>query len=143
MTSAYVYPGGKFDPEDAAPDNAARCVGISPAQALRAFKLARNLLPEDAPLSAEQAPGLHLTAVQGLFEEAGVLLAEHTTTPPELLHSREIARFVARRETVHNGSFSMTKIAALEDTLYPCDVSVTGPTRTEHKGGRGYTSRSR
>ncbi len=63
----HVFPGGRVDPADADPALAARSVR-SPDQA--AISLGGDLLPAEA-LAA------YLAGVRELFEEAGVLLADH------------------------------------------------------------------
>jgi 8-oxo-dGTP pyrophosphatase MutT (NUDIX family) len=73
----YVFPGGKLDAADMAPEW--RDALDQPPHALQ-----QRLGEPDAP--AERAWGLYVAALRELFEEAGVLLAEPTTqsTPPDL-----------------------------------------------------------
>ena len=66
LGGAYVFPGGKLDDGDAAPDLLAR-LDQSPDVLHAALA--------DAELSAAQAAALHVAAVREAFEESGVLLA--------------------------------------------------------------------
>jgi 8-oxo-dGTP pyrophosphatase MutT (NUDIX family) len=79
MPGAWVFPGGKLDPQDHDPALLARCVGLSPAEALDQLRPRGERLPEDLPLSPHEALGLHVAALRELFEEAGVLLCAQET----------------------------------------------------------------
>jgi 8-oxo-dGTP pyrophosphatase MutT (NUDIX family) len=69
LGGAFVFPGGKLDAADIELD-----AGRHLDQALP--QLFASL--HDAELNAAQAAGLYVAAVREAFEEAGVLLAEHT-----------------------------------------------------------------
>lgn len=66
MGGAYVFPGGKFDPEDSDPRLIARAGG-------RDLDAVHTALAED--IEPERAFGLFVAALRETFEEAGVLLA--------------------------------------------------------------------
>jgi 8-oxo-dGTP pyrophosphatase MutT (NUDIX family) len=68
MAGAHVFPGGKLEPSDGAPELTSRLRGLDAAQA--ALSLGEPELP--APL----ALGLFVAALRETFEEAGVLLAD-------------------------------------------------------------------
>jgi 8-oxo-dGTP pyrophosphatase MutT (NUDIX family) len=61
----WAFPGGKVDPEDAAPAALSRCHGLDPAAA------SRLLTDHDGPF----ALAYWVTAIRELLEECGVLLA--------------------------------------------------------------------
>ncbi len=67
MGGAYVFPGGKLDAEDSAPEILERTSGLSEQDAARAL---------GEPADPQRAVGLYVAAVRETFEEAGVLLAE-------------------------------------------------------------------
>jgi 8-oxo-dGTP pyrophosphatase MutT (NUDIX family) len=71
MGGAYVFPGGKLDAEDSAPEIIAKTSGLSDAEAARAL---------GEPDDVRRAIGLYVAAVRETFEEAGVLLARDVDT---------------------------------------------------------------
>ena len=89
----FVFPGGKLDPGDYAPENLTLVHGMERDQA------ARLLGDGESP---ERAMGFFLGAIRELFEEAGILLCVTVKggipdlTPPEVQ-----ARLEAGREEVH------------------------------------------
>lgn len=66
MANAHVFPGGRLDAADCAPELEQRCGGLTGEVA------ARRLDMEDADV----ARGLYVATVRETFEEAGVLLAK-------------------------------------------------------------------
>src|SRR5437899_527962 len=68
LGGAYVFPGGKLDPQDAEPDLQARL--DTPAAALHA---ALN----EPQLDALEAAAIHVAALREAFEETGVLYAQN------------------------------------------------------------------
>lgn len=77
MGGAYVFPGGKLDPEDCEPRALARLpVGAKE----RCF--ARFTPTPGTTMSPEEAAGLHVAACRETFEEAGVLLARKAGGAP-------------------------------------------------------------
>jgi 8-oxo-dGTP pyrophosphatase MutT (NUDIX family) len=68
MAGAHVFPGGKLDAADAAPELLECTQGRDAASARAALG--------EPDLAAEQALGLFVAAARETFEEAGVLLAE-------------------------------------------------------------------
>ena len=89
----FVFPGGKFDPSDSAPENLALARGMEPERAARIFG-------DGEP--PERSLGLWLAAIRELFEEANILLC--TTREggtPDLKTSGMQARLAAGREEVH------------------------------------------
>jgi 8-oxo-dGTP pyrophosphatase MutT (NUDIX family) len=67
LGGAYVFPGGKADPED---------LQWADRLDLPAAELHRRL--GEPELSPQEAAGLHVTAIRELFEETGLLLADVT-----------------------------------------------------------------
>ncbi len=88
----HVFPGGRVDPADSDPRLAARSAR-SPADA--ATSLGGDLGPESA-LAA------YVAAVRELFEEAGVLLADHAASP---------ATIAAARTALLRGETTMASVA--------------------------------
>ncbi len=72
MAGAHVFPGGKLDANDSAPNVTARLRGFDAAQAAHALA--------ESDLAPELALGLFVAALRETFEEAGVLLAD---VPPD------------------------------------------------------------
>jgi len=72
MGGAFVFPGGKLDPEDADPRLFARVRGHDPESAARAL---------GEPDHPERAVALHVAAVRETWEESGLLLAEGPAAP--------------------------------------------------------------
>ena len=62
----YVFPGGRIEPEDAAPGIEAVCAGLSREEA------ARRLADQNAP---DRALGFWVGAIREVFEEVGLLFA--------------------------------------------------------------------
>ena len=65
MANAHVFPGGRLDEADCAPQLEKRCTGVTGRQAAQRLDL------EDE----HRARGLYVAALRETFEEAGVLLA--------------------------------------------------------------------
>lgn len=89
----YVFPGGKLDAADCAPEN------LALARGMEADRAARILGDGELP---ERSLGLWLAAIRELFEEAGILLC--TTKDgrvPDLEEPGIRAQVVAGREEVH------------------------------------------
>ncbi|MBH25301.1 MAG: hypothetical protein CMH57_12790 [Myxococcales bacterium] len=123
MANAYVYPGGKLDPEDTTAEAASFCTGLTLAGAADALVVQGERLEDDAELSPSEALGLHIAAIREMFEEAGVLLAH--TASGELVSFADPdteARFTAHRAALNAGSMSMTDLARAEGLRFPLDT---------------------
>lgn len=98
----FVFPGGKLDRSDYAPDNLTQVHGMEPEQA------ARLLGDGESP---ERAMGFFLAAIRELFEEAGILLC---TTPggdlPDLTSPEVQARLADGREEVHQRKCTLASL---------------------------------
>ncbi len=68
MAGAHVFPGGKLDASDSAPEVTSRLRGFSAEHATRALG--------ESELPAQLALGLFVAALRETYEEAGVLLAD-------------------------------------------------------------------
>lgn len=89
----FVFPGGKLDSSDCAPENFALARGIEPDQAAKIFG------DGEPPV---RSLGHWLAAIRELFEEAGILLC--TTEAggmPELTNPEIQERLMVGREEVH------------------------------------------
>lgn len=99
---ALVFPGGKVDAGDAAPELAARCRG------------AQNM---DAAARA-----LRVAAIRETFEEAGVLLARESGGGAELISGERCAQIASRhRAALNDGARSFTEIVQGENLELACD----------------------
>ena len=89
----FVFPGGKLDPTDCAPENLILARGM---EAERAERILGDGEPPDRSL------GLWLAAIRELFEEAGILLCTTKGGDVPDLENPEIqARLAVGREDVH------------------------------------------
>ena len=98
---AYVFPGGRVDPDDAFPEDL--CRGLSPGQANRRLGLERGGL------------AFYAAAIRECFEEAGVLLAYDGTG--ELLDFTDPERedhYRHLRDTLNDGEKSLLDITLEE-----------------------------
>lgn len=106
----FVFPGGKLDPGDHAPDNVALVRGMDPERA------ARILGDGESP---EQCLGFWLAAIRELFEETGILLC---TTPGgrglEALVPGIRSRLAAGRDDVHGRQRSLASLLKELDLRY-------------------------
>ena len=108
MANAYVFPGGKVDPDDSLPELFPLC-GLSPAQAAGTLG--------DVP--AEVALGYYLAAIRETFEEAGVLLATRFSGEPLSLHDEnDLNRYDNHRSRIHGGTLSMVELAQEEQIRF-------------------------
>jgi 8-oxo-dGTP pyrophosphatase MutT (NUDIX family) len=104
MAGAHVFPGGRLDETDAAPELSARCD-------LSAREAARRLDLEEQP---QLALGLHVAALRELFEEAGVLLARRRSGEPI---RAEAEPFPELRRAVHQRSLAFSQLLQREDLI--------------------------
>ncbi|MEZ4589215.1 MAG: NUDIX domain-containing protein [Gemmatimonadales bacterium] len=105
---AYVFPGGRVDPEDAI--DPARCVGVDPTSAGQRLSLGAGALAH------------YVAAIRECFEEAGVLLAYDREG--RLLDFADPAvdeRFRVSRERLNAGAVSMAEIVEREDLRLATD----------------------
>ncbi len=111
----FVFPGGKLDPSDYAPEN------LALARGMEAERAARILGDGELP---ERSLGFWLAAIRELFEEAGVLLC--TTRggdPPELERGEILARLATGREEVHQRRRTLASLMRDLDLWYsPADL---------------------
>lgn len=123
MPDAYVYPGGKLDPEDCAPEASQLCTGLRPEQALARLAPQGPRLPEDEALSPAQALGLHLAALREVFEEVGVLLARRADGGPLPWGDPGFgARMAQARRRLHQQQLSMAELGRQEGLRFPLDA---------------------
>lgn len=117
MGGAYVFPGGKLDPQDEA-------MGERPGSHGLDADLARRQLQEP-DLRDGTALGLFFTAVRETFEEAGVLLARDSCG--DLLAFREgetAGRYARHRLRIYEKKVSLGELAAHEGLTYALDLLV-------------------
>lgn len=107
----YAFPGGKVDPEDAAPEALARCRGVAAAEAAARFPGHGDLPPL----------AFWVTAVRELLEESGVLLACDARGVPVDGRDRAVAaaRDAARRSVMAGEA---TFGSVLARTGWYCDL---------------------
>ena len=87
----YVFPGGKVDPGDAAPELAPFCAGLSDEQASARLGLDGGGL------------AYWVASIRECFEEAGVLLARHRDGGPPVFDEGD-------RRAVHSRALSMAEL---------------------------------
>lgn len=98
----FVFPGGKLDSSDYAPENLALVSGMQPADA------ARILGGGEPP---ERSLGFWLAAIRELFEEAGILLCITAEGQgPDLGVPAVQARLTAGRQGVHQRIYSLASL---------------------------------
>lgn len=113
MANAYVYPGGRLDPEDSAPELAELAEGLDDAACITRL--------DEPDLAPELARGLFLAGIRESFEEAGVLLAQRPgeETLVSLDDAKARAHFNARREALHAGTQTLLDIAREAQLRFP------------------------
>lgn len=114
MANAYVYPGGRLDPEDCDPQTFAHVEGLTP-------EAARERLEVDSP---NRAVGLYLAAIRESFEEAGVLLARRRGEAERIDLTGEEAvarRFAGYRQGLASNEQSLSEVAEAESLVFPID----------------------
>ncbi len=109
MSGAYVFPGGRLDPEDR---------GIGPDDCADNFtgEQARQKLCEP-DLKPATALGLYICAIRELFEEAGVLLATTAQGQPIDMQDSRASRYADYRGRLHGRKLSLNELAAKEKIL--------------------------
>ena len=107
MAGAYVFPGGRLDAADQAPDALARL----PEGAVDACAARLDPTPGH-PLPPEAAAGLHVAACRELFEEAGVLLARD---PGRAAPAEGPEAWLEARRQVHEGERAFAAVLAESD----------------------------
>jgi 8-oxo-dGTP pyrophosphatase MutT (NUDIX family) len=98
---ALVFPGGKIDPGDAAPELAAHCVGLDGLDdAMRAITIG---------------------AIREAFEECGMLIAREKGTSGLLGGARQARLAADYRVALHDGAASLLEIVTRENLVLACD----------------------
>lgn len=104
MAGAYVFPGGRVDPADRAPDLSRWCDGLAEAAAH---------FPDLAP---PESAAYHVAAIREMFEEAGILLARAKNGRiVSMADPSAQARFDAHRAAVHAGTRPLREVMLAED----------------------------
>lgn len=80
VPGAYVFPGGRVDPADAAPEAIRRMVGLTPERAAERL---------DLPIGDPPAIAYYVAAVREALEETGILVGSTSAPAPG---ARELAR---------------------------------------------------
>jgi 8-oxo-dGTP pyrophosphatase MutT (NUDIX family) len=106
----FVFPGGKLDPSDHAPENLALARGMDAERAARI--LGDGELPE-------RSLGFWLAGIRELFEEAGVLLcATRGGGAPDLTDPKIRARLDAGRDEVRRRARTLASLMRELELLY-------------------------
>jgi 8-oxo-dGTP pyrophosphatase MutT (NUDIX family) len=136
MAGAYVFPGGRVDDSDDAPDFYAICDGIDAAAAH---------FPDLEPRDAIR---YHLAAIRELFEEAGVLLARDASGCFVSFADPEVKlKFDAYRTAVHQGMLPLPLILQSEglrfalDALFPWGHWITPEIESRRFDARFFVTR--
>ncbi len=111
----FVFPGGKLDPSDYAPENLALALGMEAERAARL--LGDGELPE-------RSLGFWLAAIRELFEEAGILLCTTLEGGNPNLESQEMpARLATGRQEVYQRTRTLASLMRELDLYYsPADL---------------------
>jgi 8-oxo-dGTP pyrophosphatase MutT (NUDIX family) len=112
MAGACVFPGGRVDEADAAPDAPAWCDGLDGRLAT---------FPDLEPASALP---FYLAAIRELFEEAGVLLARDGSGGFVPVAGPAQTRFAEHRRALHRGERTLRDISAQEGLRLALDALV-------------------
>jgi 8-oxo-dGTP pyrophosphatase MutT (NUDIX family) len=99
----YVFPGGRVDDLDEAPDAADHCVGLTDTAASQVLGLPAGGL------------AFWIAAIRECFEEAGVLLATSGDGPVRFDDPSVAARFSGYRQRVHRGELSIAEFCRGEN----------------------------
>jgi 8-oxo-dGTP pyrophosphatase MutT (NUDIX family) len=102
----HVFPGGKVDADDWAPEY---CSGLDDQQASALLGVARGGLRYWVAVARE------------CFEECGVLLAHQNGKPVDFARPGLAARFAQHREDLLAGKVSFSKICEMESLAVACD----------------------
>jgi 8-oxo-dGTP pyrophosphatase MutT (NUDIX family) len=115
--SAFVFPGGTIEAQDAAPSAWARTLGLESERVDREFRaaVAPDLTSDEPPVDRAAARALLVTALRELFEEAGVLLACTASGLPLDSVSMDAKRVAAERVRVCDGTLVFADLLAAHD----------------------------
>jgi 8-oxo-dGTP pyrophosphatase MutT (NUDIX family) len=111
MSNHYVFPGGRVDPADGAPEALARVAGRTGEAAA-----------VECGAPAERALAIQLAAVRELFEEAGVLLARDAAGRVVDFDGARGERFHAHRRALWDNQTTMAAILTAEDVTVALDL---------------------
>ncbi len=122
MPDRYVFPGGRLEEADAAPQALVRLYGFEPESSLPVFRdlAGQGAWAAELKLTRLQQAGLYIAAFRELFEEAGVLLAieEARGQPLDLQADQNQAdRFAAFRLAMQEGQLDFIGMLAQEKLL--------------------------
>ncbi len=122
MPDRYVFPGGRLEEADAAPQALARLYGFELESSLPVFRdvAGQGAWAAELKLTRPQQAGLYIAAFRELFEEAGVLLAieEASGQPLDLQADQNQAdRFAALRLAMQEGQLDFIGMLAQEKLL--------------------------
>ncbi len=116
MANAMVFPGGRLDPADCAPEWTAHCAESPDVAAARL-----GLAPEQG----HEALGLLVAAIRETFEEAGLLLARPSSKDGPFLRldaPEVVARFAAHRAALNAQQTTLLEIARSEGLVLATDA---------------------
>jgi len=111
MSNHYVFPGGRVDDADGAPEALARVTGRTPEAAAA-----------ECGAPAQRALAIQLAAVRELFEEAGVLLARDTAGAVVRFEGERAERFRAHRRALWDNQTTLAAILAAEELTVALDL---------------------
>ena len=115
--SAFVFPGGTIEAQDAQPAARQRTLGLDDASVDREFRAAvsAELLCDEAPVDRAAARTLLIAALRELFEEAGVLLACSATGKPLDPAAVDAELLTNGRARVRGGALAFAEMLAERD----------------------------
>lgn len=110
MPDVYVFPGGSVSKDDAATElSEGTCAPVASSAA-------------DPEGRTALGKGIRAAAIRELFEEAGILLANHSDTATMLaLTEEQIPRYATYRQAFHQRAGSLVAMARAENLRYATD----------------------
>lgn len=101
----YVFPGGRVDEGDSANELEDLCDGLSDEQASSLLQVSAGGL------------AYWVAAIRECFEEAGVLLARHTSNQEIVRFDNPdvVAKFAEARQQIYDGTLTLTQLCAREN----------------------------
>ncbi len=115
--SAFVFPGGTIEAQDAAEASRARTFGLEPQRLDREFRasIPDELGSDEPAVGRDAAAALSIAALRELFEEAGVLLARTAAGLPIDARSAQWTSVAAERSAVRNGALPFSEFLRARD----------------------------
>lgn len=112
VPSAYVFPGGKVEPDDCMPEMANYC---------RKNDLIKSISILDGVSSAQAASGILIAAIRETFEEAGVLLVRRENINPASFDKNREGQMLSCRSDLNRGNLKFLDLLKKEKLILAID----------------------